>query len=102
MQITKERVKEILAECLEISESELDSNMELSEEAGFDSIVLVSFILRLEEELQLDIDRFDEISHHLGTVEELLTYIVGWCEVGISGENIIREGGENEIGKKDL
>ena len=55
---------------------ELNGQSDIIAESGMDSLQMINFILRVEDEFEVEID-FDEFDlSHLGTIEHFLDFVV--------------------------
>jgi acyl carrier protein len=68
-----ERLKEIIAEQLGISEEEIVPNASFVDDLGADSLDLVELIMALEEEFDMEIS--DEEAEKIQTVRDAINYI---------------------------
>ncbi len=67
------KVKEIIAEQLNVDENEISPNTSFSDDLGADSLDLVELIMALEEEFDLEIS--DEEAEKIQNVKEAVEYI---------------------------
>ncbi len=74
-----EKIKELLAEILSenspVSAEEIDENASLLDEVGLDSLQLINFILRVEDEFDIEIDFENLDQEHLASVTAFAGYI---------------------------
>ena len=73
MNIIEKRIKKIIAEQLDIKESEVYNTSSFSDDLNADSLDSIELIMRLEEEFKIDIP--DEIAENFDTVEKVIEYI---------------------------
>ncbi len=78
MESTKETIKRLLAECLEVPPEEIDDEMPFNGELEFDSFEIVKFVISLEETYQIEFDDFSELTHHMDHVGALICYLEGY------------------------
>lgn len=81
MQDVKERVTEILCECTGRKVNDLDFSANPMEYLEMDSVIIMDFILNLEDAFGIEFENFSELSLHMDTIGEMLDFI---CEA-ISG-----------------
>ena len=70
---TKEKVKEIVLEILDISETELVYDEPLGESMGVTSVLMVELLAELENQFDIDIPQDDAVN--LRTVNAVVSYI---------------------------
>lgn len=68
-----EKVKQIIAEQLNVSESTIDENTSFVDDLGADSLDVFQIIMALEEEFEMEIS--NEEAEKLSTVGDVITYI---------------------------
>lgn len=68
-----EKVKQIIAEQLNVSESTIDENTSFVDDLGADSLDVFQIIMALEEEFEMEIS--NEEAEKLSTVGDVTTYI---------------------------
>lgn len=68
-----EKVKKIVAEQLEVEESEVKPEASFANDLGADSLDTVELVMALEEEFEVEIP--DEAAEKIQTVEEAVDYI---------------------------
>lgn len=68
-----EKVKQIIAEQLNVSESTIDENTSFVDDLGADSLDIFQIIMALEEEFEIEIS--NEEAEKLSTVGDVTTYI---------------------------
>ncbi|OXA44833.1 acyl carrier protein 2, chloroplastic [Folsomia candida] len=71
------RVRNIIAEQLDVDIGQIDDNASLIEDLGADSLGLVELILAIEEEFECDIP--DEDAEQIKTVIDLINYVKRGC-----------------------
>ncbi len=69
----EEKIKSIIAFLLDIEESEINLSDNLIDTLGFDSVDIVEFMMRLEEEFNIEILDLD--FYRIITVEDVINYI---------------------------
>ncbi len=67
------RIKQIIAEQLGLSESELSLSSSFVEDLGADSLDIVELIMALEDEFEMEVP--DEDVEHLLTVKDVIEYV---------------------------
>lgn len=70
----RERLIQLLQDVLE--EEEIDMEADPIEDLGMDSVDIVDYVLRVEEEFGCDIEEFDTLSQHMQTVGEMIDFLV--------------------------
>ncbi|HMI76765.1 MAG TPA: acyl carrier protein [Buchnera sp. (in: enterobacteria)] len=73
MHMIEKRVKKIIAEQLDIKESDIHNTNSFLEDLNADSLDSIELIMKLEEEFKIDIP--DEVSESFDTVEKVIKYI---------------------------
>lgn len=68
-----DRVREVIADELEVSLDEVTENASFMDDLGADSLDLVELVMRLEEEFEIEIP--DEDAEKIRTVKDALNYI---------------------------
>lgn len=76
MERTKERLMGLLAECVEQDIEEISMQMNPIQDLEMDSILLLDFIIRIEDEYGIDFEDFAELSQHMSSVSEMLEFLV--------------------------
>lgn len=71
----KEKLIKLLKEVLE-EESELDVGVDPIADLGMDSVDIVDYVLRIEEEFGCNFDEFEPLSQNMKTVGEMIDYLV--------------------------
>jgi len=69
----EEKVCEIIAEQLGISEDEIQPEASFTNDLGADSLDVVELIMALEEEFEIDVS--EEDAEKLDTVQKLINYL---------------------------
>lgn len=69
----EEKVKEIIAEQLNVSEESIFSNTSFIDDLGADSLDIFQIIMALEEEFEIEIS--NEEVEKMSTVEDAINYI---------------------------
>lgn len=69
----EEKVYEIIAEQLGISEDEIQPDASFSDDLGADSLDVVELIMALEEEFEIDVSDAD--AEKLDNVQKLINYL---------------------------
>lgn len=82
MERTKERLMGLLAECVEQDIEEISTQMNPIQDLEMDSILLLDFIIRIEDEYGIDFEDFAELSQHMSSVSEMLEFLVLKIEGG--------------------
>lgn len=70
----RERLIQLLQDVLE--QEEIDMAADPIEDLGMDSVDIVDYVLRVEEEFGCDIEEFDTLSQHMQTVGEMIDFLV--------------------------
>jgi acyl carrier protein len=68
-----EKIKEILAEQLGVSEDEIEMDSSLTDDLGADSLDLVELVMALEQEFDLEIS--DEEAEKIKTVGDAVNFV---------------------------
>ena len=68
-----QKVKEIVAQQLDVDIAEVKDEAQFIEDLGADSLAIVELVLAFEEQFEIDIP--DEDTEKIGTVGEAITYI---------------------------
>jgi len=68
-----EKIRKIIAEQLNISESEITEETSFEDDLGADSLDIFQIIMALEEEFNLEISNED--AEHISTVADVVEYI---------------------------
>lgn len=68
-----EKVKEIIAEMLDIESTEIELEDNVIDDLGADSIAVMEIVMELEEEYDFEVPTDDVLK--LVTVEDIVTYI---------------------------
>lgn len=76
MERTKGRLMGLLAECVEQDIEEISMQMNPIQDLEMDSILLLDFIIRIEDEYGIDFEDFAELSQHMSSVSEMLEFLV--------------------------
>lgn len=70
----RERLIQLLQDVLE--EENIDMAADPIEDLGMDSVDIVDYVLRVEEEFGCDIEEFDTLSQHMKTVGDMIDFLV--------------------------
>lgn len=70
----RERLIKLLQDVLE--EENFDMAADPIEDLGMDSVDIVDYVLRVEEEFGCDIEEFDTLSQHMQTVGDMIDFLV--------------------------
>jgi acyl carrier protein len=68
-----QKVKEIVAQQLDVDIAEVKEEAQFIEDLGADSLAIVELVLAFEEQFEIDIP--DEDTEKIGTVGDAITYI---------------------------
>lgn len=68
-----DRIRDIIVEQLDVSEDEVTPDARFVDDLGADSLDVVELIMRIEEELELEIP--DEEAEKLQTVKDAVAYV---------------------------
>jgi acyl carrier protein len=74
---TEEKVKSILIELKSLNASDVNwnSNVDIIEDIGLDSLQIINFLLKLEDQLNIEID-FEEFNfNHLRSLEKFCSFL---------------------------
>ncbi len=74
---TEERVKTILMEVksMKVSEVDWNGNVDIIDDIGLDSLQIINFLLKLEDQLNIEID-FEEFNYnHLRSLEKFCGFL---------------------------
>lgn len=77
----EKKLLQLLQDVLELEE-EPDGAADPIEDLGMDSVDIVDYVLRIEEEFNCNIDEFDTLSQHMKSVGEMIRYLVQLLENG--------------------
>lgn len=75
MEKIKELLAEILSENTPVSADEIDENASLLDEVGLDSLQLINFILRVEDEFDIEIDFENLDQDRLASVKAFADFV---------------------------
>ena len=75
MKIMLEKMKEIIAEQLNVDESEVELTSSFKDDLGADSLDLFELVMALEEEYDVEIPS-DDLAN-INTVEDVINYLKG-------------------------
>ncbi len=78
--IVRDAILRILEESLEESGDIADLSLDPIEDLHMDSVQLMQFILGLEDKFNIEISEFAEMSEHMGTIGELIDYLMEFIE----------------------
>jgi acyl carrier protein len=70
-----EKIKEIVAEQLDVAPEEVKPEASFVDDLGADSLDLTELIMAMEDEFGMEID--DEEAQKLRTVQDVITYVEG-------------------------
>ena len=70
-----EKIKEIVAEQLDVEPAEVKPEASFVDDLGADSLDLTELIMAMEDEFGMEID--DEEAQKLRTVQDVITYVEG-------------------------
>ena len=76
----RQKLIQLLQDVLE--EEDIDMAADPIEDLGMDSVDIVDYVLRIEQEFGCDIDEFDTLSQHMQTVEAMIDYLVMFLSDG--------------------
>lgn len=76
----RERLIQLLQDVLE--EENIDMTADPIEDLGMDSVDIVDYVLRVEEEFGCDIEEFDTLSQHMKTVGDMIDFLVMFLSDG--------------------
>ena len=76
----RERLIQLLQDVLE--EENIDMAADPIEDLGMDSVDIVDYVLRVEEEFGCDIEEFDTLSQHMKTVGDMIDFLVMFLSDG--------------------
>lgn len=72
----KEQIMKILAESISKDVSLLDDNADPTKDYGMDSIAILDFVIRIEDQYGIDFQDFSDLSNHMNSVNEMVTYMI--------------------------
>lgn len=72
----KEQIKKIIAESIGKDVILLDDNADPIKDYGMDSIAILDFVIRIEDQYGIDFQNFSDLSNHMNSVNEMVTYMV--------------------------
>ena len=75
MEKIKELLAEILSENTAVTADEIDDNASLLEDVGLDSLQLINFILRVEDEFDIEIDFENLDQEHMASVAAFADFV---------------------------
>lgn len=78
----KEKIMFLLAESIGLDGGLPDAGADPVKEYDMDSVMVLDFVIRIEDEYGIDFQDFSELSNHMDTVEEMADYMVGVIEGG--------------------
>ncbi len=76
MERTKERLLKQLAECVEQDVEKISLQMNPIQDLEMDSIKLLDFVIRIEDEYGIEFEEFSELSQHMSSVSEMLEFLI--------------------------
>ncbi len=76
----RERLIQLLQDVLE--EENIDMAADPIEDLGMDSVDIVDYVLRVEEEFGCGIEEFDTLSQHMKTVGDMIDFLVMFLSDG--------------------
>lgn len=78
----KEKIMFLLAESIGLDGGLPDAGADPVKEYDMDSVMILDFVIRIEDEYGIDFQDFSELSNHMDTAEEMADYMVGVIEGG--------------------
>lgn len=76
----EEKVMCILAESIGLDGSLPDIDADPVKNYDMDSVMILDFVIRIEDEYGIDFQDFSELSNHMNTVGEMVDYMRGMIE----------------------
>ncbi len=78
----KEKIMFLLADSIGLDGSLPDADADPVKKYEMDSVMILDFVIRIEDEYGIDFQNFSELSNHMSTVEEMVDYMMGMIEGG--------------------
>lgn len=78
----KEKIMFLLAESIGLDGSLPDTEADPVKKYEMDSVMILDFVIRIEDEYGIDFQDFSELSNHMSTVGEMADYMMGMIEGG--------------------
>ncbi len=76
----EEKIMCLLAESIGLDGSLPDVDVDPVKKYDMDSVMILDFVIRIEDEYGIDFQDFSELSNHMGTVGEMVDYMKGMIE----------------------
>lgn len=74
--IMKEQIMNILADSIGTDVALLDTDANPAEDYNMDSIAILDFVIRIEDEYGIDFQDFSDLSNHMKTIDEMVVYMI--------------------------
>ncbi len=75
MEDTREVLYHLLSEVISIDTEALSDTMNFEKDIELDSILLMEYLISIEDHFGVDITEFSEVSHNMNTLGEMLDYL---------------------------
>lgn len=72
---TKDRLIVLFAQCVGKSDKDICPDMEPVNDLKLDSIQILDFVIKVEEEFGVDFEAFSKVSQHMATVGEMVNFL---------------------------
>lgn len=72
----EEKIVQLLAESMNMEVASIDVNASPTEDYHMDSVAILDFIILFEDEYGVDFQEFSELSNHMGTIREMIDYLI--------------------------
>ncbi len=72
----EEKIMFLLAESIGLDGSLLDAAADPVNKYDMDSVMILDFVIRIEDEYGIDFQDFSELSNHMNTVQEMVDYMM--------------------------
>ena len=80
--VMREKIMILLAESIGLDGSLPDADADPVKTYEMDSVMILDFVIRIEDEYGIDFQDFSELSNHMNTVGEMADYMMGMIEGG--------------------
>ncbi len=76
----EEKIMCLLAESIGLDGSLPDVDADPVKKYDMDSVMILDFVIRIEDEYGIDFQDFSELSNHMNTIGEMVDYMRGMIE----------------------
>lgn len=76
----KEKIMFLLADSIGLDGGLPDTDADPVKKYDMDSVMILDFVIRIEDEYGIDFHDFSELSNHMNTVQELVGYMMDMIE----------------------